>query len=170
MSDFVVILCVFVGLVCVSGLRFVVDLSLWFIHAFGGGDGTGGADEAAEVAAYAACADNLRLAQIIRLLRFLRWRVIFLRDETDGLVTAVLARDIAPAATDTFLAVNLGEDHRLTVEVGGHGEVRQFLAHKVFHTTDTALSHIVLQACGEVIDDTVAVLHDGGAYLHIAAT
>ena len=37
--------------------------------------------------------------------------------ERDGLVSAVLTGDKATSATDTFLAVNLGEDHRLTVKV-----------------------------------------------------
>ena len=88
--------------------------------------------------------------------------------EGDGLMTAVHARDVAAAAADALVTVNLREDDGLAVEVSGSNEVRQLLADEGIERGQPPLCEIVLQAECEVVDDAVAVLHDGGAHLHVA--
>ena len=107
------------------------------------------------MATYAFWADDTRFAVL---------------SERDSLVSAVLAGDKATSATDTFLAVNLGEDHRLAVEVVRKNNIRKLFAYEFLQFRYSAFRHIVLQAEDQVIDDAVTVLHDGGADLHIAAT
>lgn len=85
------------------------------------------------------------------------------------LVASVHAGDIASSATDTFITVNLREDHRLAVQVMRQNDVRQLLAHEFLQLRDTAGCHVVLQTPLQIIDNPVAVLHDRRADLHIAA-
>ena len=89
--------------------------------------------------------------------------------KSDRLVSSVGAGDIASSATDTLLAVDLREDHRLAVEVMGKNKVLQFLAHECLEFGNTSLLHVMLQTEDEVVDDAIAVLHDGGTDLHVAA-
>ena len=90
--------------------------------------------------------------------------------EADGLVSTVLAGDITPSAADTFVTVNLGEDHGLAVEVGWHDDILELFADEFLEFDDAAFCHIVLQAEDEVVDDAVTVLHDSGADLNVTAT
>ena len=87
--------------------------------AFREADGTSGADEAAEVAAYALCAHDAGLAGS--------------GVEDDGLVAAVHAGGVATAATNALVAINLRIDDGFAVEVGGQIELGQTFAHQVGH-------------------------------------
>ena len=51
----------------------------------------------------------------------------------------------------------------------GIQELLQALSHQLLQFSDTTLGHITLQTENEVINDAIAILHDGGAYLHVAA-
>ena len=86
----------------------ILSLNRLFLGAFGdalgNADGTGGAHEAAQVATDALAAHEVRLAVVA---------------EGDGLVAAVHAGHIAPAATNALLAVKDGEDDGVTVQVTG---------------------------------------------------
>lgn len=126
-----------------------------FLYTFGKADSAGGADEAAKMASDTFGAEDARLA---------------VRIKTDCLVAAVHTRDIASPATDTLLAVNHRINHRLAVEVRGQNDIRQFLAYKFFQLRNAAGSHVMLQPQGQIINDPVAVLHHGGADLHVSAT
>ena len=106
------------------------------------------------MATYALLSDNTRLAVLVK---------------DDRLVTAIGTRDEATAAADTFLAVYLGEYHCLAIEIGRHNDIGQFLAHQFFEFDDTTLLHIMLQTEFEVIDDTVALLHNRRTNLYVAA-
>ena len=89
--------------------------------------------------------------------------------EVDGLVAAVLARDEAAAAADALLAVELRIHHRVAVQVGGQHKRGQLLAHELVQPLDATLLHVGLHAFDEVVDDAIAILHDGRANLHVAA-
>ena len=89
--------------------------------------------------------------------------------EGDGLMTAVLARYVAAATADAAVEVNLREDDGVAVEVGGGDDARQRLADEGFDGCYAALGEIVLETEDEVVDDAVAVLHDSGTHLHVAA-
>ena len=126
-----------------------------FGDALGDGDGAGGADEAAQVAADALAAHEVRLAVVA---------------EGDGLVSAVHAGNITPAAADAFLAVEDGEDDGVTVQVAGLDKAGDLFAHQGRELGDATACHVVLQSQFQVVDDAVAILHDGGAHLQIAAS
>ena len=66
----------------------------------------------------------------------------FCQVEADGLMSAVVARDVAAAATHAFLSVNLWQHHRVSVELRGLDERRQLLADKVLQMLDATLSHV----------------------------
>ena len=89
--------------------------------------------------------------------------------ETDSLMTAIPAGDIASPAAHALLAVNLRIDDGLAVKVGGGDEIRQFFAYDFCQLGDATLGEIMLKAEDEVVDDAVAVLHHSGAHLHVAA-
>ena len=107
------------------------------------------------MAAHALLADDVRLP--------------FCQVEADGLVSAVVARNVASAATHAFLSVNLWQHHRVSVELRGLDERRQLLAHKVLQMLDASLSHVCRHAHKQVVDDAVAILHDSRADLYVAA-
>ena len=89
--------------------------------------------------------------------------------EGDGLVAAVHTGDVAPAAADALVAVEDGEDYSIAVQVVGRNKVGQLLAHERRQLGDATAGHVVLKTQLEVIDDAIAVLHHGGAYLQVAA-
>ena len=93
----------------------------------------------------------------------------FCQVEADGLVSAVVARNVASAATHAFLSVNLWQHHRLSVELRRLDKRRQLLAHKVLQMLDATLSHVCRHAHKQVVDDAVAILHDSRADLYVAA-
>ena len=93
----------------------------------------------------------------------------FCQVEADGLVSAVVARDVAAAAAHAFLSVNLWQHHRVSVELRGLDERRQLLADKVLKMLDATLSHVCRHAHKQVVDDAVAILHDSRADLYVAA-
>ena len=98
-------------------------------HALCRADGARGADETAEVATHALDTHNMGTAVGI---------------EGDGLVSAIGARDETTPAADAARAVNLGEDHRLAVEVYGGYERGQFLADELLHAREPARGYIVV--------------------------
>jgi len=128
------------------------QLYLFFRHPFSHSDGSGRAYKAAQMASDAFLSDDARFAVLV---------------ERDSLVSAVLAGDIAPSASDTFVSVNLGEDHRVAVQVTRQDDILQLLAHQFLQLHDAAFLHIVLQTEDEVINDAVTVLHHSGAYLYV---
>ena len=123
--------------------------------SFGHADGTGRTDKAAEVTADALGAYQTGAAGLMI--------------EDDGLMTAVATRNLAAATADTQLLVELRVDDRIAIQMVGLQEFRQLLANKFLQLADTTLSHIALQAEDKVVDEAIAVLHDGGTHLHIAA-
>ena len=90
--------------------------------------------------------------------------------EGDGLVTAVHAGNVAPAAADTFLTVEDGEDDGVTVQVVGCNKAGKPFTHQGGEFGDASARHIVLKTQLEVIDNAITVLHNGGAHLQVAAT
>ena len=74
-----------------------------FLDPLGQSHCADGADEAAEVASDAFGADDVRLSGV--------------GVESDGLVSAVSARDIAASAADAFFSVDGREDLSVAVEV-----------------------------------------------------
>ena len=89
--------------------------------------------------------------------------------EDDGLMTTVAARYFATSAADAQLLVELRVDNGVTIQMVRIQELRLQLTHQLLQVTDATLGHITLQAEDEVVDDAVAILHDGGAYLYVAA-
>lgn len=89
--------------------------------------------------------------------------------EGDGLMAAVHAGNVAPAAADALLSVEDREDDGVAVQVARLDEFGQLLAYKGREFGDATAGHIVLQSQGKVVDDTVAILHDRGAHLQVAA-
>ena len=89
--------------------------------------------------------------------------------EDDGLMTTIATGGLTTSAAHTNLTIDLGIDDGLTVEVGGHYEGIDSLANQVGKMTDTPLDHIALKTQFQVVDDAIAILHDSGAHLDIAA-
>ena len=77
----------------------------FFVDASGQFDGPRRADETTEVTAYALRADDAGLAGG--------------RVKDDGLVPAVVTRDLTAATAHTLFPVNLRIDDGLSVEIGG---------------------------------------------------
>ena len=90
----------------------------FLIDAFGDADGTGGADEAAEVAADALVSDDTGLTG--------------LRVEGDGLVPAVHAGDVAASAADALVAVGLRIDDGFVISY--------FIVNQLFRWINNELS------------------------------
>ena len=128
---------------------------MFFGDALGEADGAGGADEAAEVAAYAFGADDTGLTGV--------------GIEIDGLMASIHARHIATATTHTLISVDLGIDHRFAIEMGGQNEVGQFLAHYILQTLNATSGKVSLKTQHQIVDKAIAKLHHGGTNLHIAA-
>ena len=86
----------------------------------------------------------------------------------DGLMTTVVARHLTAPATDTQFFVKLGIDDGVAIQMVRFLEFRHLFTHEVLQFADTALGHIALKAQDKVIDDAIAILHDGSTYLHVA--
>ena len=98
--------------------------------ALGDADGGGGADEAAQVAADALASHEVGLAVVA---------------EGDGLVSAIHAGDVAPAAADAILAVEDGEDNGVAVQVVGRNKAGKPLTHQGGEFGDASARHVVLK-------------------------
>ena len=122
--------------------------------AFRDADSTGGADEAAQVAAHTLGAHEMGLAVIA---------------EGDGLVSTVHTRNIAPATADAFVGVEDGEDYSIAVQVVGRNKAGKPLSHQGGEFGNASASHVVLKTQLQVIDDAITVLHHSGAHLQVAA-
>ncbi len=116
---------------------------------------SGRTDKAAQVAAYALCANDIRLARFVI--------------KTDSLMSAIPTRRVAPAAAYALRAVNLWQNNGLAVQFVRRYEPAEFLAHYCVKTAYSAHTHVMLQARYQVVDDAVAVLHYGRANLHVTA-
>jgi hypothetical protein len=90
--------------------------------------------------------------------------------EDDGLMTAVVARHLTAPAANTQLPVKLGIDDGAAVQTVRLLEFRNLFTHEVLQLADAALGHIALEAQYKVVDDAIAILHDGSTNLHIATT
>jgi len=90
---------------------------MYFLNPLRHADGTRGADETAEVTAYAARADDVGATGGCV--------------EGDGLMSAVHARRIATSAADAALGVDGGIDNGAAIEVGRCDEVGEFFANQV---------------------------------------
>ena len=88
----------------------------------------------------------------------------------DGLMTAVHAGSVTAPTTNAAFPDYLRKDNSVAVEVGGRDEIGQFLANDGFERGESSFRHVVLESEDEVVDDAIAVLHNGGAYLDISAT
>jgi hypothetical protein len=126
----------------------------FFGDALGEADGAGGANEAAEVAAYAFGADDAGMTGV--------------GIEIDGLMASIHARHIATATTHTLISVDLGIDHRFAIKMGGQNEVGQFLTHYILQTLNATSGEVSLKAQHQIVDETIAKLHHGGTNLHVA--
>ena len=88
-------------------------MKMRFRNPFRSGDSTCGANKTAEMTA-----DTLRAYDT---------RLAFLA-ESDRLMTAIRARDIAPSAAYAFVAVNLRINNRVAVKVRRQFDTRQFFS------------------------------------------
>ena len=97
------------GMQIISEIKINVNLFSQFpsflVYAFGNTDCTGGADQAAQMAAHAFGSYYLGLAGV--------------SIKTDSLMTAVIAGYVAASAAYALFAVNLGIYHSVTVQVRG---------------------------------------------------
>ena len=89
--------------------------------------------------------------------------------EGDGLVPAVPAGNVAAAATDAGVPVNDREHDRRAVQVRGADKIGKLFAYQILHAGNAPGGHIVLQSVDQVVNNPVAVLHHGRAYLHVLA-
>ena len=130
---------------------------LFSLHnTLGNADGTRGANEAAEVTADALGSNDAGLADV--------------RVERDSLMTTIHAGHVATSAPDAHVAVNLRIDDGIAIQAVGVQELRQLLTHQLLQLRDAALGHVALKPEDEVVDNAVAILHDGGTHLYVAAT
>ena len=134
---------------------FVTSPPIFLLNSFGHADGTGRTDETAKVTADALGAHQTGATGFVV--------------KYDGLMAAIATGYLTAATTDAQLLVELRIDDGVTVQMAGIQELLQPLAHEFAQLRNTTLGHKALQAKDEVIDDAVAVLHHGGAHLHVAA-
>ena len=123
--------------------------------AFRQADGTRGTDEAAEVTTDALRTHDTGLTGLLV--------------EDNRLMATITARDLTASATDTPFLINLWIDNGVAIQMVGIHKRRQLLTHQLLQMGDIAFGHIALEAEYEVIDDTIAILHNRGTYLHVAA-
>ena len=90
--------------------------------------------------------------------------------EDNGLMATIATRYLAAATADTQLFIELWINNGVAVQMIRILELLQPLAHQLLQLCDAALGHIALQTQYEVVDDALAILHHGSAYLHVAAT
>ena len=88
--------------------------------------------------------------------------------EDYGLVSAVTTRQLTTSATYTHFLVELRIDDGRTVQVVRIQELRQLLAYQLLQVLNTTLLHVALQSEYKVVNDAIAILHDGGTHLHVA--
>ena len=80
----------------------------------------------------------------------------------DGLVPSVRTGNRASAAAYTFVAVEFGEDHRIPFEhIGIFADIIQGSSPDLLNAVETFFRKVIVEAGFEIVDDAVAVLHDG---------
>ena len=126
---------------------------LFLIDAFGSSDGSRRTYESAEMAANAFGSDK-------------PWAAGFVI-EYYGLMTTVIARHLTASASNAQFRVKLGIDDGLAVQVIGVQEFWNLFAYKLAEFRDAALNHVSLESENEVVDNAIAILHDGRTNLHI---
>ena len=115
------------------------------------------ADRDAEIAADAFLVDHLELAHPVDHVG-------------DCLMRGVLAGDVAAAALDAEVLVDLRLGDVVEVEVAPVGDIGHRAAGEVRYPLVAGLAHPVLQALDHLLDDLEAIGHGGGADLHVAGT
>ena len=90
--------------------------------------------------------------------------------EDNGLMSTIATRHLAASATDAALAIYLGVDDGIAIELAGLCEHGNPLADEVNKVVNAPFRHVAAKAENEVIDDAVAVLHDGGTHLYVTAS
>ena len=85
-------------------------------------------------------------------------------------MTTVPTRHITTSATDTLVSIYLGIDYRIAVEIGRRDKVRKLFAYDIFKMFDASITKVCLESQDEVVDDAIAVLHNGSTYLDITTT
>ena len=123
-----------------------------FRHTYG----TGRTYQTAEVASYTLGAYQTRTTGLMV--------------EDNGLMATIATRYLAAATADTQLFIELWINNGVAVQMIRILELLQPLAHQLLQLCDAALGHIALQTQYQVVNDSIAVLHDGGTHLHVAAT
>src|SRR5439155_20666772 len=78
----------------------------------------------------------------------------------DRLVGAVLAGDVAQAAMDALVLVDLGDDLVVEVQVAPGLDAGDRLADEIAQPLEPLLAHPVFQAAAELLDDPEPVVHD----------
>ena len=128
---------------------------LFLVDALALTDGTSRTNQSAEVATHTLGAYQTRLTGLVV--------------EDDGLMTAVVARHLTAPTTDAKGLVKLWIKDGVAVQMVGIHELWQLLAYELTEPGDSTLGHIALQTEYEVVDDAIAILHHGCAYLNVAA-
>ena len=85
----------------------------------------------------------------------------------DSLMTAIVAGDSAPTATDAEVVVNFGNDLEITVEVFGGNDVRKGFSDEIANRAEAVFFHENGESVFHVFDNAVAVLHDAGSDLEV---
>ena len=124
-------------------------------HAFALADGTGRTYQPTQMAAHAAGAYQTRATGGV------------IKD--DGLMPAIVARYLASTTAHTQLLVKLGVNDGIAIKRVGVHKQRQRFAHQRCQLLQSALGQIAAQAQHQVVDNAIAILHYGGAHLHVAA-
>src|SRR5579885_1012343 len=83
----------------------------------------------------------------------------------NALVGTIPAGGVAEGAADAFFLVDAGDDLVVEVEVLPLLNARKREAAKIIDARETFSAHPVGEAVGHVLDDAIAVMHDGGADL-----
>src|SRR5262249_24569011 len=129
----------------------------------GHGDAAGhGADQCAQVAAYALVFQNMRDM-------FCQYPVpqvavgSFLH--ADALVRAIFACDVAEIAANALFGIDLGHDLVVQIEVAPVVHARHRLTHDVHDGAEALFFEIIFEAFDHVANDTEAVVHGRSADL-----
>jgi hypothetical protein len=86
--------------------------------------------------------------------------------EMNALVRAVPASDVAEVASNAFLFVDTSNYLVVQIQMFPLGHLWQAPANKITDVFKTLLIHPVAEAIDQILNDAIAVMHDGGTYLH----
>ena len=89
--------------------------------------------------------------------------------EYDGLMSAIVARYFATSAANAQFQIELRIDNGLSIKMVWLHELWNLFANQLLQISYATLDHVSLKAKYEVVNDAIAILHDGGTYLYVAA-